>query len=114
MLLSHRNTKTLVRNSKDFANVIILTLPTLAFYRQSLQIQQLLSELFHNAYALRGIDGPEDVQHMYPFQRQLALDSLDIAQKCLTICVASSSYREGLKYGKRIGTFVNCLYLMVT
>ena len=35
-----------------------------AFYRQSLQIQHLHAELFHNATALRGIDGPEDVQKM--------------------------------------------------
>lgn len=72
----------------------------LAFYRQSLQIQQYLAELFHNAYALRGIDGPEDVQNIYPFQKQLALDSLTIAQQTLNIFVNSSSYREGLKYGK--------------
>lgn len=71
-----------------------------AFYRQSLQIQQYLAELFHNAYALRGIDGPEDVQNIYPFQKQLALDSLTIAQQTLNIFVNSSSYREGLKYGK--------------
>jgi hypothetical protein len=71
-----------------------------AFYRQSLQIQQLLAELFHNAYALRGVDRPEDVQSMHPQQRQLAIDSLDLAQQALTICVGSSSYREGMKYGK--------------
>jgi len=69
-----------------------------AFYRQSLQIQQLHAELFHNAHALRGIDGPEDVENMHPFQKQLALESLSIAQQALTICVSSSSYREGLKY----------------
>ncbi|KAH8119924.1 hypothetical protein DFH11DRAFT_1557314 [Phellopilus nigrolimitatus] len=69
-----------------------------AFYRQSLQIQQLLAELFHNAYALRGIDGPEDAQNMHPYQKQLAQTSLQIAQQALTIFVSSSSYREGLKY----------------
>lgn len=70
-----------------------------AFYRQSLQIQQLLAELFHNAYALRGIDGPEDVEHIHPFQKQLAINSLAKAQQALAIFVNSSSYREGLKYG---------------
>ncbi|KAI5124176.1 hypothetical protein M0805_000982 [Coniferiporia weirii] len=69
-----------------------------AFYRQSLQIQQLLAELFHNAYALRGIDGPEDVENIYPFQKQLAQNSLTKAQQALLIFVNSSSYREGLKY----------------
>ncbi|TDL28198.1 hypothetical protein BD410DRAFT_739738 [Rickenella mellea] len=72
--------------------------PDAAFYRQSLQIQQLLAQLFHNATALRGIDGPEDVLNMPPVQRDLALQSLTIAQKALSICINSPSYREGLKY----------------
>lgn len=71
-----------------------------AFYRQSLQIQKLHAELYHNATALRGIDGPEDVQNTLPMQRELALASLKIAQQALSICVDSNSYREGLKYGK--------------
>ncbi len=72
----------------------------LAFYRQSLLIQQLHAQLFHNAYALRGIDAPEDAEEVYPFQKQLALDSLQIAQQALQISVSTTSYREGLKYGK--------------
>ncbi|KAG6854237.1 hypothetical protein C0991_009255 [Blastosporella zonata] len=70
-----------------------------AFYRQSLQIQHLYAELFHNATALRGINGPEDVQNMPPQQRQLAIRSIQIAHQGLDITVNSPSYREGMKYG---------------
>ncbi|RDB29536.1 Transcriptional activator of proteases prtT [Hypsizygus marmoreus] len=69
-----------------------------AFYRQSLQIQHLHAELFHNATALRGINGPDDVQNMPPSQRQLALRSIQIARQGLDITVNSPSYREGMKY----------------
>ncbi|KAI0375206.1 hypothetical protein BV20DRAFT_1009380 [Pilatotrama ljubarskyi] len=69
-----------------------------AFYRQSLQIQHLHAELFHNATALRGIDGPEDVQKMPPAQRELAIRSIQIGRQILDITVNSPSYREGMKY----------------
>lgn len=69
-----------------------------AFYRQSLQIQQLHAELFHNATALRGINGPEDVQNMPPAQRELAIRSIQIARKGLDITVNSPSYRKGMTY----------------
>lgn len=69
-----------------------------AFYRQSLQIQQLHAELFHNATALRGIDGPEDVRNMHPLQRELAVRSINIAIQILDITVNSPSYREGMRY----------------
>ncbi|OBZ79930.1 Transcriptional activator of proteases prtT [Grifola frondosa] len=69
-----------------------------AFYRQSLQIQHLHAELFHNATALRGIDGPDDVQRMPPNQRELAIRSIDIGRQILDITVNSPSYREGMKY----------------
>jgi len=71
-----------------------------AFYRQSLQIQHLHAELFHNATALRGINGPHDVQQMPQVQRDLALRSIQIAQQGLDITVNSPAYREGMKYGK--------------
>ncbi|KAI0639613.1 hypothetical protein C8Q77DRAFT_1082056 [Trametes polyzona] len=70
----------------------------IAFYRQSLQIQHLHAELFHNATALRGIDGPEDVQKMPPAQRELAIRSIQIGRQILDITVNSPSYREGMKY----------------
>ncbi|KAL7285468.1 hypothetical protein ACG7TL_000565 [Trametes sanguinea] len=69
-----------------------------AFYRQSLQIQHLHAELFHIATALRGIDGPEDVQKMPPAQRELAVRSIQIGRQILDITVNSPSYREGMKY----------------
>ena len=70
-----------------------------AFYRQSLQIQHLHAELFHNATALRGVDGPEDVQKMPPAQRDLAIRSIQIGRQILEITVNSPAYREGMKYG---------------
>jgi hypothetical protein len=70
-----------------------------AFYRQSLQIQQIHAQLFHNATVLRGINGPEDVQTMPAAQRELAIRSIHIACKGLDITVNSPSYREGMKYG---------------
>ncbi|KAI9461022.1 hypothetical protein BJY52DRAFT_1117821 [Lactarius psammicola] len=69
-----------------------------AFYRQSLQIQQLHAELFHSATALRGINGPEDVQKMPASQREVAIKSIQIARQGLDITVKSHSYREGMKY----------------
>ncbi|KIK70783.1 hypothetical protein GYMLUDRAFT_32836 [Collybiopsis luxurians FD-317 M1] len=69
-----------------------------AFYRQSLQIQQIHAELFHNATALRGINGPEDVERMPQVQRELALRSIQIARQGLDLTVNSPSYREGMKY----------------
>ena len=71
-----------------------------AFYRQSLQIQQIHAQLFHNATALRGINGPDDVQSMPQAQRELAIRSIQIAQRGLEITVNSPAYREGMKYGE--------------
>ena len=71
-----------------------------AFYRQSLQNQQLHAELYHSASALRGINGPEDVQKMPASQREVALKSIQIARQGLDITVKSDSYREGMKYGR--------------
>lgn len=73
--------------------------PIPAFYRQSLQIQQIHAQLFHNATVLRGLNGPEDVQTMPVTQRELAIRSIHIACKGLDITVNSPSYREGMKYG---------------
>ncbi|KAI0249491.1 hypothetical protein BJV78DRAFT_1226546 [Lactifluus subvellereus] len=69
-----------------------------AFYRQSLQIQQLHAELYHSASALRGINGPEDVQKMPASQRDVAIKSIQIARQGLDITVKSRTYREGMKY----------------
>jgi hypothetical protein len=71
-----------------------------AFYRQSLQLQHVHAELFHNATALRGINGPEDVQRMPKAQRDLAIRSIQIARQGLDITVNSPSYSEGMKYGE--------------
>jgi hypothetical protein len=71
-----------------------------AFYRQSLQIQHLHAELFHNASALRNIISPEDVAEMGEHQRRLALRSIDIARKGLDITLNSPAYRKGMTYGE--------------
>ncbi|KZT75044.1 hypothetical protein DAEQUDRAFT_720256 [Daedalea quercina L-15889] len=69
-----------------------------AFYRQSLQIQHLHAELYHNATALRGVDSPDDVLRIPPAQRDLAIKSIHIGQQILDITVNSPAYREGMKY----------------
>ncbi|KAF8349737.1 hypothetical protein F5887DRAFT_1059004 [Amanita rubescens] len=69
-----------------------------AFYRQSLQIQHLHAELFHNATALRGVNGPDDVQKMPSTQRDLSIRSIHIARQVLEITVNSPTYREGMRY----------------
>jgi hypothetical protein len=74
----------------------------LAFYRQSLQLQYFHAELFHNATALRGIDGPEDVRNMSKAHRRLALRSMDIAWKGLEMTINSQSYIEKIKYGEML------------
>jgi hypothetical protein len=71
-----------------------------AFYRQSLQIQQLHAELYHSAMALRGINCPEDVQKMPASQREVAIKSIQITRQCLDITLKSNSYREGMKFGE--------------
>ncbi|KAF9456161.1 hypothetical protein BDZ94DRAFT_1292962 [Collybia nuda] len=69
-----------------------------AFYRQSLQIQHVHAELFHKATALRGINGPEDVQKMPLVQRQIAIRAIQIARQGLEITVTSPAYREGMRF----------------
>ncbi|KAJ2932671.1 hypothetical protein H1R20_g4425, partial [Candolleomyces eurysporus] len=92
--------------------------PDAAFYRQSLQIQQIHAQLFHNATALRGINGPDDVQKMPQAQRELAIRSIQIAQKGLDITVNSPAYREGMKYAVHYthatATFTASLLLRLT
>lgn len=88
-----------------------------AFYRQSLQIQHLHAELFHNATALRGINGPEDVQNMPATQIELAIRSIQIARQVLDITLNSPSYREGMKYGmtlfRQFNSYLESLNLAV-
>lgn len=73
--------------------------PDCEFQRQSLEVQRMFAELFHNATALRGIRGPEDVEEMPEEQRLLALRSIDLAKRGLETCLRSPNYRNGLKYG---------------
>lgn len=69
-----------------------------AFYRQSLMIQRDFGELYHNATALRGVRGPEDVVRMPPEQKLVAQRAIKLAKRGLDNCIRSVTYREGLKY----------------
>jgi hypothetical protein len=86
--------------------------PFTAFYRQSLHIQHMHAELFHNANALRNINGFEDVVRMPTSQRALAVRSIRIARQCLEITLNSPAYREGMKYGT--GAFDSFLHVAYT
>lgn len=67
-----------------------------------MQIQHLHAELFHNATALRGINGPDDVHKIPSQQKDLAIRSIQIARQGLDITVMSPAYREGMKYGEAL------------
>lgn len=73
--------------------------PDCEFQRQSLEVQRMFAELFHNATALRGIRGPEDVGTVCEEERLLAVRSIDLAKRGLETCLRSPNYRNGLKYG---------------
>lgn len=71
-----------------------------AFYRQSLHIQHIHCELFHNAVALRGMHGPEDVHKMSKLQRELAIKTIHAAVQALDLTVNSPAYTDGFRYGE--------------
>jgi hypothetical protein len=73
--------------------------PDSNFQRQSLEVQRMFAELFHNATALTEIYGPEDVAGMPEEQRLLALRSADLAKRGVEKCLRSPNYRNGLRYG---------------
>ncbi|KAF9508244.1 hypothetical protein BS47DRAFT_1303052, partial [Hydnum rufescens UP504] len=68
------------------------------FQRESLEVQRYFAELFHNATALRGIRGPDDVSEMPAEQRALALHSIQIAKAGLRLCLHTQAYKDGLRY----------------
>lgn len=55
--------------------------PDTTFYRQSLQIQYLFAELYHEATALRGLTGPDDVSRMPDIQKQTAERAIQSARQ---------------------------------
>jgi hypothetical protein len=97
---SLRDTRMLVR--VGYIDRCPFSLSFSAFYRQSLQIQHFHATLFHNATALRGINGPDDVQNMPEAQKDLAIRSINIALRGLDVTLNSPSYREGMKYGETL------------
>lgn len=64
-------------------NIFSQRYPDTTFYRQSLQIQYLFAELYHEATALRGITGPEDVSKMPDIQRKIAERAIQSARQGL-------------------------------
>ncbi|KAG8865466.1 hypothetical protein FRC20_009809 [Serendipita sp. 405] len=72
--------------------------PDTTFYRQSLQIQYLFAELYHEAIALRGVAGLDDASKIPESQRVVVERAIQSARQGLEICLRSPSYREGLKY----------------
>ncbi|KAF8323272.1 hypothetical protein DL93DRAFT_665752 [Clavulina sp. PMI_390] len=68
------------------------------FQRQSLEVQRMFAELFHNAAILRGIRGQGDVDNMPREQRDLVIYSVQIAQKGLETCMRSPNYRNGMRF----------------
>lgn len=98
---SPRSTRTQVRHFSLLLREFYLNCDVhIAFYRQSLTNQRLHAELFHNANALRNVNGPDDVQRMPQAQRELAIRSIRIAGESLELTVNSPAYREGMKYGR--------------
>jgi hypothetical protein len=96
----HRNMATPVSYTTILFVSLLIHLCTTDFYRQSLQLQKVHAELFHNATALRGINRPEDVQKMSPMQRDLAIRCIKSAVTGLDLTVNSPAYNQGLKYGE--------------
>lgn len=74
------------------------------FYRQSLTIQRHFAELFHNATALRGIKGAEDVATMPKGLMRIVKRSITVAQSGLSLSLRSPAYREGFQYGSFMTT----------
>lgn len=71
-----------------------------SFYRQSLEIQYLIAELFHNATALRNIRSFLDVPTTPERQWDIIRRSFEVALKFLDLCLGSINYRENLHNGK--------------
>jgi hypothetical protein len=57
------------------------------------------AQLFHYAWALRNINGPDEILRMPREQRDIASQSIKIARQCMEITINSPAYREGMKYG---------------
>ncbi|CAE7145755.1 unnamed protein product [Rhizoctonia solani] len=76
-----------------------------AFYRQSLMIQRDFGELYHNATALRGVRGPEDVARMPMEQKLVAQRAIKLAKRGLDNCIRSVTYREAVHFTHVTATF---------
>jgi hypothetical protein len=62
--------------------------PDTTFYRQSLQIQYLFAELYHEATLLRGITGPDDVSKITVSQRKVAVNAIQSARQGISFTLA--------------------------
>lgn len=74
--------------------------PDMDFQRQSLEVQRMFAQLFHNATALRSIRGHQVSATIPKEQRKLAMHSISLAKQGLETCLRSSNYREGLQFGE--------------
>ena len=72
--------------------------PTAGFFRSSAAIQRAYANLFHNCIALRGLKTAADTKFLSPDMKAIALQAIQSAKECITICLNNPEYREGLKY----------------
>ncbi|KAG8901440.1 hypothetical protein FRB99_005297 [Tulasnella sp. 403] len=72
--------------------------PTAGFFRSSAAIQRAYAHLFHHCIALRSLKTAEDTKHLSPEMRAIALQAIQSAKECVSICLNNQEYREGLKY----------------
>ncbi|KAG8998596.1 hypothetical protein FRB93_013528 [Tulasnella sp. JGI-2019a] len=72
--------------------------PTAGFFRSSAAIQRAYAHLFHNCIALRGLKTVEDAKALSPEMSAIALQAIQSAKECVTICLSNQEYRHGLRY----------------
>ncbi|KAG8857969.1 hypothetical protein FRB96_005460 [Tulasnella sp. 330] len=72
--------------------------PSAGFFRSSAAIQRGYAHLFHNCIALRGLKTVEDARALSPQMRAIALQAIQSAKECVSICLNNQEYRNGLRY----------------
>lgn len=89
--------------------------PTAGFFRSSAAIQRAYAQLFHNCIALRGLKTVDDAKALSPEMRAIALQAIQSAKECVSICLNNQEYREGLKYaGEHCEGISKKSYLVLT
>ena len=98
MTFYQRDMRNIVRVGHRSTPACHLTFLNLAFYRESLRIQYIQNLLYQNAICLRDITQKNVRQTPYA-QRQLAMQSIDLANQALLIIFNSAFYKRGLASG---------------